>query len=66
MRLIFWNSIFAVIFLSIAWIIAYSKYHENKDDMEQLEEEEMNKNMDRLMKLEIRRRMALRHGSINF
>ena len=59
MRLIFWWVIFAVIFLSSAWIIAYKKFKSGQDKEEQdLIEEEMNQNMGDLMKLEIMRRMA--------
>lgn len=58
MRLIFWWSIFAVIFLSSAYFIAYSKYKDAPQDEEELMEEEMQNYMSALMKVEIRRRMA--------
>lgn len=68
MRLIFWMSLSACIFLSTAWIIAYNKFNDkSKEDPQELfEEDEMNQNMEGLMKLEIRRRMALTSGSISF
>lgn len=58
MRLIFWWAIFAVIFMSFAWIFAYRKYKSaNKEDQD-LIDDEMNQNIGELMKLEIMRRMA--------
>jgi hypothetical protein len=58
MRLIFWWVIFAVIFLTLAWIIAYNKYKSGDKEEQDLIEDEMNQNMGDLMKLEIMRRMA--------
>jgi len=58
MRVIFWWSIFAVIFMSGAWIFAYKKYKSGAKDEEDLIEEEMNQNMGDLIKLEIMRRLA--------
>jgi hypothetical protein len=58
MRLIFWWSIFAVIFLSFAWFFAYRRYKVGNKDEKDLMEDEMNQNLDDLMKLEIMRRMA--------
>jgi hypothetical protein len=58
MRVIFWWSIFAVIFMSGAWIVAYKKYKRGVKDEEDLMEDEMNQDMADLIKLEIRRRMA--------
>ena len=58
MRLIFWWCIFAVIFMSLAWVFAYKRYKDGTKEENDLMEEEMNQNMDHLMKLEIMRRMA--------
>jgi F0F1-type ATP synthase membrane subunit b/b' len=58
MRLIFWWSIFACIFMSVAWIFAYKKYKGGIKEEQDLIEEEMNQNMGDLMRLEIMRRMA--------
>jgi hypothetical protein len=59
MRFIFWWAIFGVIFMGCAWIVAYRKYKRGHKDEVDLFENEMNQNMDDLMKLEIMRRMAL-------
>ena len=59
MRLIFWWAIFGVIFMGSAWIFAYRKYKTGNKDEIDLMEDEMNQNMNDLMKIEIRRRMAL-------
>lgn len=59
MRFIFWWAIFGVIFMGGAWIVAYRKYKRGHKDETDLIEDEMNQNMDDLMKLEIMRRMAL-------
>jgi hypothetical protein len=58
MRLIFWWSIFACIFMSLAWIVAYKKYKDGNQEEQDLVDDEMNQDMADLMKLEIRRRMA--------
>lgn len=59
MRLIFWWSIFACIFMSMAWIVAYRKYKDGSaKDEQDLIDDEMNQNMGDLMKVEIMRRMA--------
>lgn len=59
MRLILWWAIFGVIFIGSAWIFAYRKYkNRNKDEID-LIQDEMNQNINDLMKLEIMRRMAL-------
>lgn len=58
MRLIFWWSIFAVIFMSLAWIIAYKKYNRGDKDEQDLIEDDITQNMEEVMKFEIRRRMA--------
>jgi len=59
MRLILWWAIFGVIFMGGAWIFAYRKYkNRNKEDID-LIQDEMNQNINDLMKLEIMRRMAL-------
>lgn len=58
MRLIFWWSIFACIFMGLAWIIAYNKYKSGSKDEQDLIEDDMGQNMGDLMKLEILRRMA--------
>lgn len=65
MRLIFWWSIFAVIFMSLAWITAYHKY-KSGDAKEEIElvDEEMENDMGDLIKLEIRRRMAQSSGGV--
>jgi hypothetical protein len=56
--MIFWWTIFAVIFMVIAMIIAYRRYKVGTNDEKDLMEEEMNQDMGDLIKLEIRRRMA--------
>jgi hypothetical protein len=59
MRLIFWWSIFASIFMSLAWIIAIKKYKKMKSDENNLvDNSDMDQNFDDLMMLEINRRMA--------
>ena len=59
MRLIFWWSIFASLFMSLAWMIALRKYKEKKSDEKNLvPDNEMDQNFDDLMMLEINRRMA--------
>lgn len=59
MRVIFWWSIFASIFMSLAWIIAIRKYKKNSNEENNLVlETEMDANIEDLMKLEINRRMA--------
>ena len=58
MRLIFWWAIFAVIFMGLAWIVAYNKFKSGNKDEQDLIEDEMNQNMGDLLKLEIMRRMA--------
>ena len=59
MRVIFWWSIFASIFMSLAWWIAIRKYKEKKSDENNLvPESEMDQNFDDLMMVEINRRMA--------
>ena len=58
MRLIFWWAIFAVIFMGLAWIVAYNKFKKGYTEEQDLIEDEMNQNMGDLVKLEIMRRMA--------
>lgn len=59
MRLIFWWSIFASIFMSLAWMIAIKKYKAKKTDENNLvSDSEMDQNFDNLMMVEINRRMA--------
>jgi len=59
MRVIFWWSIFASIFMSLAWIIALRKYKKNSsEDNNLVMETETDFNIEELMKLEINRRMA--------
>lgn len=59
MRVIFWWSIFASIFMSLAWIIALRKYKKNSgEDNNLVMETETDFNIEDLMKLEINRRMA--------
>jgi hypothetical protein len=58
MRVIFFWSVFAVIFFTIALIIAYRRYKVGAGDEKDLMEEEMNQDMGDLIQLEIRRRMA--------
>ena len=54
MRLIFWWSIFAVIFIGLALIFAYRKYNNPKADNEENElVEVMNQNMVNLVKLNL-------------
>jgi hypothetical protein len=62
MRLIFWWSIFASIFMSLALIFAYNKYKTGNKEEQDLMEDEMNQNMEELMKIEIMRRMAQSAG----
>lgn len=59
MRVIFWWSIFASIFMSLAWIIAIRKYRRNANEENNLVlDTDMDVNIEDLMKLEINRRMA--------
>jgi len=59
MRVIFWWSIFASIFMSLAWIIAIRKYRKNENEESNLVlDSDMDANIEDLMKLEINRRMA--------
>ena len=59
MRFSCWWSIFASIFMSLAWMIAIKKYKEKKTDENNLvPDSEMDQNFDDLMMLEINRRMA--------
>ncbi len=64
MRVVFWWSIFAVVFFMSALVLAYRKYNnQSKDESGLMMEEEgvnqeMNQDMEDLIKLEIRRRMA--------
>ncbi len=59
MRVIFWWSIFASIFMSLAWIIAIRKYRKNENEENNLVlDTDMDANIEDLMKLEINRRMA--------
>lgn len=51
MRLIFWWSIFACIFMSFAWIVAYNRYKEGYEkENKELVEEDMNQNMVELVR----------------
>lgn len=60
MRVIFWWSFFAAIFMGCALIVAYNKYKKHKDskDDASLVEDELGQNMGDLIQLEIMRRMA--------
>lgn len=59
MRVIFWWSIFASIFMSLAWIIAIRKFKKNSNEENNLVlDTDMDVNIEDLMKLEINRRMA--------
>lgn len=60
MRLIFWWSIFAAIFMAFALIVAINRYKKNKDskDDASLVDDELGQNMGDLIQLEIMRRMA--------
>lgn len=59
MRVIFSWSIFASIFMSLAWIIAIRKYKKNSTEENNLVlDTDMDLNIEDLMKLEINRRMA--------
>lgn len=59
MRVIFWWSIFASIFMSLAWLIAIRKYKQSSgEDSNLVLESDIDQNIEDLMKIEINRRMA--------
>lgn len=48
MRVIFWWSIFAILFFSIAWLIAYNKMNKSADDSD-IMEDEMGQDMEEIV-----------------